>query len=315
VGTAEKVHQAIAKNAKLDFAVVSNPEFLREGFAVDDFMKPDRVVIGTSDDRAKKAMENLYKPFVRQGNPIIFMDEKSAELTKYAANSFLATKITFMNEIANFCELVGADVDKVRIGIGSDDRIGKRFLFPGIGYGGSCFPKDVQALVKSGKEHDFSFEILEAVMKVNEDQKTILFPKIKNYFRGNLEGKKIAMWGLAFKPDTDDIREAPALYMIDELTKAGATVTAFDPEAMSNVKGVIGEKINYADNEYDALIDADCLVICTEWGIFRNPDFKKVGENLKDKVVFDGRNLFDLDEMTEKGYYYSSIGRKSTELN
>ncbi|MFN5416209.1 MAG: UDP-glucose dehydrogenase family protein [Flavobacteriia bacterium] len=313
VGTAEKVFNTIAKNAAVDFAVVSNPEFLREGFAVDDFMKPDRVVIGTSDERAKKVMENLYKPFVRQGNPIIFMDEKSAELTKYAANSFLATKITFMNEIANFCELVGADVDKVRIGIGSDDRIGKRFLFPGIGYGGSCFPKDVQALVKSGKEQNFSFEILEAVMKVNEDQKTILFPKIKNFFRGDLKGKKIAMWGLAFKPDTDDIREAPALYMIDELTNAGATITAFDPEAMKNVKGVIGDKIAYASNEYEALKDADCLVICTEWGIFRNPDFDKISANLKDKVIFDGRNLFDLEEMTDKGYLYASIGRKNTE--
>lgn len=311
VGTAEKVHQAIAKNARVDFAVVSNPEFLREGFAVDDFMKPDRVVIGTSDIRAKKVMENLYKPFVRQGNPIIFMDEKSAELTKYAANSFLATKITFMNEVANFCELVGADVDKVRIGIGSDDRIGKRFLFPGIGYGGSCFPKDVQALVKSGKEHGFEFEILKSVMKVNEDQKTVLFPKIKNFFRGDLKGKKIAMWGLAFKPDTDDIREAPALYMIDELAKAGAHVTAFDPEAMKNVKGLIADKIAYAENEYEALKDADALVICTEWGIFRNPDFDRVASLLKDKVIFDGRNLFELEEMTQRGFYYTSIGRNT----
>jgi UDPglucose 6-dehydrogenase len=311
VGTAEKVHAAIAKNATVPFAVVSNPEFLREGFAVDDFMKPDRVVIGTSDEKAMKVMESLYKPFVRQGNPIIFMDEKSAELTKYAANAFLATKITFMNEVANFCELVGANVDKVRIGIGSDERIGKRFLFPGIGYGGSCFPKDVQALVKSGKEQNFNFEILEAVMKVNEDQKTVLFPKIKNFFRGNLEGKKIAMWGLAFKPDTDDIREAPALYMIEELTKAGAEVTAFDPEAMKNVRNLIGDKINYANNEYEALENADALVICTEWGIFRNPDFNRVSELLKDKVIFDGRNLFDLEEMTEKGYFYASIGRNA----
>jgi UDPglucose 6-dehydrogenase len=311
VGTAEKVHAAIAKNATVPFAVVSNPEFLREGFAVDDFMKPDRVVIGTSDDKAMKVMESLYKPFVRQGNPIIFMDEKSAELTKYAANAFLATKITFMNEVANFCELVGANVDKVRIGIGSDERIGKRFLFPGIGYGGSCFPKDVQALVKSGKEQSFNFEILEAVMKVNEDQKTVLFPKIKNFFRGDLKGKKIAMWGLAFKPDTDDIREAPALYMIDALTKAGAEVTAFDPEAMKNVRNLIGDKINYANNEYEALENSDALVICTEWGIFRNPDFKRVSELLKDKVIFDGRNLFDLEEMTEKGYFYASIGRNA----
>ena len=313
VGTADKVRAAMAKNAKVDFDVVSNPEFLREGFAVDDFMKPDRVVIGTSSERAKKTMDQLYKPFVRQGNPIIFMDEKSAELTKYAANSFLATKITFMNEIANFCELVGADVDKVRIGIGSDERIGKRFLFPGIGYGGSCFPKDVQALVKSGNEYNFSFEILKSVMTVNEEQKTVIIPKIKNFFRGDLKGKKIALWGLAFKPDTDDIREAPALYIIDALVDAGATVTAFDPEAMPNVQGVIGDKITYASNEYEALENADALVVCTEWGIFRNPDFDKIANLLKDKVIFDGRNLFDLNEMNERGFYYSSIGRSIVE--
>lgn len=309
VGTAEKVSHAIAKNAKVEFDVVSNPEFLREGFAVDDFMKPDRVVIGTSSTRAQKIMEQLYKPFVRQGNPILFMDEKSAELTKYAANSFLATKITFMNEIANFCELVGADVDKVRIGIGSDERIGKRFLFPGIGYGGSCFPKDVQALVKSGNEHAFSFEILKAVMAVNESQKTVIVPKIKNYFRGDLTGKKIAVWGLAFKPDTDDIREAPALYIIDELLNLGATVAAYDPEAMQNVRNLLGNRIEFVGNEYEALKDADALVICTEWGVFRNPDFDKMSDLLKDKVIFDGRNLFDLNEMTERGYFYSSIGR------
>ena len=309
VGTAEKVHNAIAANTKTDFSVVSNPEFLREGFAVNDFMKPDRVVIGTSDDRAKKIMESLYRPFVRQGNTIYFMDEKSAELTKYAANSFLATKITFMNEIANFCELVGADVDKVRIGIGSDNRIGKRFLFPGIGYGGSCFPKDVQALVKSGKDYKFDFQILNAVMKVNEEQKIVLFPKIKNFFRGDLKGKKIAIWGLAFKPDTDDIREAPALYMIESLLHEGAEVSAFDPEAMSNVKSIIGEKINYAENEYLALENADALLICTEWGIFRNPDFNRIKSLMKDSVIFDGRNLFEIDEMSERGFYYSSIGR------
>lgn len=311
VGTAEKVMNAIKKNAQVPFDVVSNPEFLREGFAVDDFLKPDRVVIGTSSARAIKVMEQLYKPFVRQGNPIIFMDEKSAELTKYAANSFLATKITFMNEIANFCELVGADVDKVRIGIGSDNRIGKRFLFPGIGYGGSCFPKDVQALVKSGNDENYSFEILKAVMAVNEDQKTILFPKIKNYFRGDLKDKKIAFWGLAFKPDTDDIREAPSLYMIDALTKEGAKISAYDPEAMPNVKNLIGDKIQYSENEYSALENADALVICTEWGIFRNPDFDRMTELMKDKVIFDGRNLFDLEEMTDRGFYYNSIGRKT----
>ena len=311
VGTAERVNAAIAKNASVDFDVVSNPEFLREGFAVDDFLKPDRVVIGSSSERAMKVMEDLYKPFVRQGNAIIFMDEKSAELTKYAANSFLATKITFMNEVANFCEVVGADVDKVRIGIGTDGRIGKRFLFPGIGYGGSCFPKDVQALVKSGSEVDFDFQILKAVMKINEEQKTILIPKVKNYFRGDLKGKHIALWGLAFKPNTDDIREAPALYMIDALLEAGATITAYDPEAMENVKVLYGDKISFVENEYDALKDADALIIATEWSIFRNPDFNKIGDILKDKVIFDGRNLFEVEDMNDKGFFYESIGRKT----
>lgn len=311
VGTAERVHAAIAANAKVDFAVVSNPEFLREGYAVADFMKPDRVVIGCSNERAAKIMESLYKPFVRQGNPIYFMDEKSAELTKYAANSFLATKITFMNEIANFCEVVGADVDKVRIGIGADSRIGKRFLFPGIGYGGSCFPKDVQALAKSGKDHHYDFKILKAVMEVNEDQKTVLFPRMLNFFRGDLQGKKIAVWGLAFKPDTDDIREAPALYMIRALLAAGATVSAYDPEAMENVKSVFGNQISYAKDEYDALLQADALLICTEWSIFRNPNFTAMKDLMADTVIFDGRNLYDLEELTDKGFYYSSIGRKT----
>jgi UDPglucose 6-dehydrogenase len=309
VGTAEKVQAVIAKNAQVDFAVVSNPEFLREGFAVSDFMKPDRVVIGTRDERARKVMESLYRPFVRQGNPIYFMDEKSAELTKYAANSFLATKITFMNEVANFCELVGADVDQVRVGIGSDTRIGKRFLFPGIGYGGSCFPKDVKALVKSGEDLNFKFEILSAVLKVNQEQKTVLFPKIKNFFRGDLLGKKIAVWGLAFKPDTDDIREAPALFMIEALLDAGANISAYDPEAMPNVKNSLGAKIDYASDEYSALSGADALLICTEWGIFRNPDFTRMKSLMKDAVLFDGRNLFEIDEMNDKGFYYCSIGR------
>ena len=313
VGTAEKVHAVIAKNAQVDFAVVSNPEFLREGFAVSDFMKPDRVVIGTRDERARKVMESLYRPFVRQGNPIYFMDEKSAELTKYAANSFLATKITFMNEVANFCELVGADVDQVRVGIGSDSRIGKRFLFPGIGYGGSCFPKDVQALVKSGEDLNFKFEILSAVLKVNHEQKTILFPKIKNFFRGDLLGKKIAVWGLAFKPDTDDIREAPALFMIEALLDAGANISAYDPEAMPNVKNSLGNKIDYASDEYSALSGADALLICTEWGIFRNPDFTRMKSLMKDAVLFDGRNLFEIGEMNDKGFYYCSIGRNVIE--
>jgi UDPglucose 6-dehydrogenase len=312
VGTAEKVHAALARNAKEDlFDVVSNPEFLREGFAVDDFLKPDRVVVGTSSARAQKVMEDLYKPFVRQGNPIIFMDERSAELTKYAANAFLATKITFMNEIANFCERVGADVDKVRIGMGTDTRIGKRFLFPGIGYGGSCFPKDVQALAKSGNDAGYEFQIIKSVMEVNELQKTSIIPKIKAHFGGDLKGKHFALWGLAFKPDTDDIREAPALYVIDELAKAGATVTAFDPEAMANVKKLKGDKCNFANDEYEALNGADALIIATEWALFRTPDFKRVGETLKNKVIFDGRNLYDLDEMNGLGYTYVSVGRQT----
>ncbi|MCW5899405.1 MAG: UDP-glucose/GDP-mannose dehydrogenase family protein [Flavobacteriales bacterium] len=311
VGTSEKVHAALAKHAREDlFDVVSNPEFLREGFAVDDFLKPDRVVVGTSSERARKVMEDLYKPFVRQGNPIIFMDERSAELTKYAANAFLATKITFMNEIANFCERVGADVDKVRIGIGTDTRIGKRFLFPGIGYGGSCFPKDVQALAKSGHDAGYEFQIIKAVMDVNEGQKTSIIPKIKAQF-GDLKGRHFAIWGLAFKPDTDDIREAPALYVIDELLKAGATVTAFDPEAMANVKKLKGDAIGFAKDEYEALKGADALIIATEWALFRTPDFKRVADLLKEKVIFDGRNLYDLDEMDKLGFTYVSVGRQT----
>jgi len=309
VGTAEKVAAEVRKHAKVEFDVVSNPEFLREGFAVDDFLKPDRVVVGTESERARKLMEELYKPFVRQGNPIIFMDERSAELTKYAANAFLAAKITFMNEIANFCEAVGADVDKVRIGMGSDTRIGKRFLFPGIGYGGSCFPKDVQALAKSGKEAGYDFQIIESVMKVNEEQKTALMPKIKKHYGGSLKGRHFAMWGLAFKPDTDDIREAPALYMIDALLKEGATVAAFDPEGMKNVQKLKGDVIRYAQDEYDALKEADALIICTEWAEFRNPDLERVKGALKKPVVFDGRNLYELENMKEKGFTYVSIGR------
>lgn len=310
VGTADKVTAALAENLSQDlFDVVSNPEFLREGFAVDDFLKPDRVVVGTSSDRAREVMEHLYKPYVRQGNPIIFMDEKSAELTKYAANSFLATKITFMNEIANFCEKVGADVDMVRIGIGSDTRIGKRFLFPGIGYGGSCFPKDVQALAKSGKEYGYNFEILDSVMEINEKQKTIIVPKIKEFFNDDLKGKNIALWGLAFKPDTDDIREAPALYIINELLEAGANITAFDPEAMDNVKAKYGDKIKFANNRDEALNNADALVIATEWQVFRNPDFKAMTEKMNAKVIFDGRNLYETQEMKDLGFYYNSIGR------
>ncbi|MCV6629726.1 MAG: UDP-glucose/GDP-mannose dehydrogenase family protein [Flavobacteriaceae bacterium] len=309
VGTADKVAETIAKNARVDFDVVSNPEFLREGFAVDDFLKPERIVVGSSSDRATKLMEKLYKPFVRSGNPIIIMDEKSAELTKYAANSFLATKITFMNEIANFCEKVGANVDKVRIGMGTDSRIGKRFLFPGIGYGGSCFPKDVKALHKSGKDQGYDFQILDAVVRVNTAQKTTLIPKIKTYFKNDLKGKKIGLWGLAFKPETDDIREAPALYNIQLLLEAGAQIVAFDPEAMPNVKNKIGDQIAYADSMYEALQDVDALLIATEWSMFRNPSFDKMKQAMHGNAIFDGRNLFDLDEMEEAGFFYVSIGR------
>ncbi len=323
VGTAEKVEATIIESSKEAlgggndlkkagaFDVVSNPEFLREGVAVDDFMKPDRVVIGTSSEKSQKIMNDLYAPFVRQGNPIIFMDVRSAELTKYAANSFLATKISFMNEIAQLCERLGADVDMVRKGIGSDERIGRRFLFPGIGYGGSCFPKDVQALVKSAEEVEYEFRILNAVMNVNELQKLHLLPKIKRYFNNDITGKKFALWGLAFKPNTDDIREAPALYIIDALTEAGAQVTAYDPEAMNNVKQVVGDKISFAENQYDCLKDADALIIATEWNEFRTPDFLKIVSLLKNKVIFDGRNLFDIQAIKQLGFHYESVGRSA----
>ena len=311
VGTAEKVKKTIAANCKTEFDVVSNPEFLREGLAVEDFMKPDRVVIGTSSERAKKIMNDLYAPFVRQGNPVIFMDERSAELTKYAANSFLATKISFMNEIAILCEKLEADVDMVRRGMGSDDRIGKRFLFPGVGYGGSCFPKDVKALLRSANETEYDFKILQAVMQVNEKQKVYLVPRIKKYFGNDLKNKKIAFWGLSFKPNTDDIREAPALYMIDELLKAGAAITAFDPEAMNNVKKLLDDKIDLVKGQYDAINNCDALVIATEWSEFRTPDFEKMSLIMKNKVIFDGRNVYDPQQMKTLGFYYESIGRKT----
>jgi UDPglucose 6-dehydrogenase len=311
VGTADKVRSRIAVKAKVEFDVVSNPEFLREGVAVEDFMKPERVVIGTTSPRARKVMESLYAPFVRQGNPLVFMDERSAELTKYAANSFLATKITFMNEIANLCELLGADVDSVRKGVGTDSRIGKRFLFPGIGYGGSCFPKDVQALAKSSSDSNYEFKILKAVMTVNEDQKTKLIPRVKEYFKGNLKGKTIAMWGLSFKPHTDDIREAPALYNIDALLAEGVIIKAHDPEAMENVKKVIGDKIQYCPTPYDAAEGADAIFIATEWPEFRTPDFDRLATILNGKVIFDGRNLYELSLMKELGYAYYSIGREA----
>jgi UDPglucose 6-dehydrogenase len=310
VGTAEKVRAIIQERATVEFDVVSNPEFLREGVAIDDFMKPERVVVGTKSAKAKKLMELLYSPLVRQGNPVIFMDEKSAELTKYAANSFLATKISFMNEVANLCERVGADIDAVRLGIGSDSRIGKRFLFAGIGYGGSCFPKDVQALSKSSEDASYDFKILKSVMEVNELQKTALLPRIKKHF-ADLKGKKIAIWGLAFKPHTDDIREAPALYNIEELLEAGAIVNAHDPEAMPNVKRLLGERINFFENPYDAIVDADALFIATEWPEYRAPDFDRIIKGLSSKLIFDGRNLFDLSAMKELGFTYYSIGRET----
>jgi UDPglucose 6-dehydrogenase len=311
VGTAEKVHAALVANldSKL-FDVVSNPEFLREGVAVDDFMKPDRVVIGTNSERARTVMKQLYEPFVRQGNPIYFMDERSAEMTKYAANSYLAMRISFMNEIANLCEKAGANVDMVRIGMGSDNRIGKRFLFPGIGYGGSCFPKDVQALAKTAEDYDYDFKILNSVMEINTIQKTVLVKKIKKFYKNKLEGKTFAMWGLAFKPNTDDIREAPALHMIDELLEEGAQVRVFDPEAMENVKRIYGDKIIYVDDEYDVLTGADSLIIATEWALFRTPDFEKLNI-LADKTIFDGRNLYDVSEMEKRDFHYESIGRKT----
>jgi UDPglucose 6-dehydrogenase len=308
VGTAEKVREAIAANYKGEFDVVSNPEFLREGVAVEDFLKPDRIVIGTTSERAKEKLTELYGPYVRQGNPIIFMDERSAELTKYAANAFLATKISFMNEIAQMCERLGADVDMVRKGIGSDDRIGKRFLFPGIGYGGSCFPKDVKALIHSAREVNYDFQILDAVTEVNEKQKSHLVTKIKRYF-GNVAGKHFALWGLAFKPNTDDIREAPALEIIEALLAAGAAIAAFDPEAMNNVKAIFGDRISYCETPYDCLQNADALIIATEWNEFRTPDFDKILASLKEPVIFDGRNVFDVAAMEKKGFHYESIGR------
>ncbi len=314
VGTAEKVKAAILNSGtnaiEAAFDVVSNPEFLREGVAVEDFMKPDRVVIGTTSERAIKIMHELYAPFLRQGNPLIFMDENSAELTKYAANAFLAVKISFMNEIAQMCELVGADVDMVRKGIGSDERIGKRFLFPGIGYGGSCFPKDVQALAMSADEVGYDFKILDAVMTVNEKQKLHLIPKVKSFFNGDIAGKHFALWGLSFKPNTDDVREAPAFAIIDALLAAGATVSAFDPEGMANTKLTYDGKITFANNQYDALTNADALIIATEWNEFRTPDFEKISATLKTKTIFDGRNLFDPAQMEKLGFHYESVGRK-----
>ena len=310
VGTADKVADILRKNLSEDlFDIVSNPEFLREGVAVNDFMKPDRIVIGTSSDRARITMRRLYEPFVRQGNPIIIMNERSAEVTKYAANSYLATRISFMNEIANLCEKVGADVDMVRKGIGSDSRIGKRFLFAGVGYGGSCFPKDVQALVKTADEHNYDFKILKSVLNVNRIQKSILVEKIQRYFGENLSGKTFGIWGLAFKPNTDDIREAPALSIIQELLNLGATIKAYDPEAMDNVRKIFGDKVILVEDQYEALIGAEALLVITEWSAFRTPSFDVMSRLMKNKAIFDGRNVYSLDQMQELGFYYESIGR------
>lgn len=311
VGTAAVVAEAIDKHAKVPIDVVSNPEFLREGFAVNDFMKPDRVVIGSSSKKARAVMGELYGSFVDNPSQIIFMDESSAEMTKYAANSFLATKISFMNEIANLCELLGADVDAVRLGIGSDDRIGKRFLFAGVGYGGSCFPKDVTALYNIASENDYDFKIIKAVKDVNERQKQTITNKAKAYYGGQLDGKTFALWGLAFKPDTDDIREAPALAIIDELVKSGAAVVAYDPEATENVRKLYADSpsLSFAGDMYDALAGADALIIATEWAEFRSPDYAKIKRQLKAPVIFDGRNLYNPGAMKKAGFYYQSVGR------
>lgn len=310
VGTAEKTTAVMLEHLDPSlFDVVSNPEFLREGVAVEDFLKPDRVVIGTTSEKAKKLMDELYQPFVRQGNPIYYMDERSSEMTKYAANSYLAMRISFMNEMANLCERAGANVDWVRMGMGSDGRIGKRFLFPGVGYGGSCFPKDVQALARTADEHEYDFQIVKSVMEVNDRQKLILGNKILKHYQGDIKGKTFAIWGLAFKPETDDIREAPALYLIETLLANGAIVKAFDPEAMPNVKALFGDKVQFAQNQYDAITDADALVIVTEWSEFRNPDFNKIKSTLKSPVIFDGRNVYALEKMKELGFHYQSMGR------
>ena len=318
VGTAEKVHAVLGKNLSTElFDVVSNPEFLREGVAVDDFMKPDRVIIGIHSDneRVKKLMRRLYGPFVRQGNPVLFMDARSAEMAKYAANAYLAARISFMNEIANLCERTGADVDCVRRGIGSDSRIGKRFLFPGIGFGGSCFPKDVHALARTADEYAYDFKILDAVLNVNHRQRLVLVDKIYNYFGKDIAKRTFAIWGLSFKPNTDDIREAPALYIIDELLAAGANIKAYDPEAMPNVNARYQDKIELTNNMYDALQDADALLVLTEWSVFRAPDFDQIKNALNQPVIFDGRNVYTLSQMKNLGFYYESIGRQVVSKN
>ncbi len=311
VGTAKRVTDQIAKTGVENFDVVSNPEFLREGFAVDDFLKPDRIVIGTNNESSMQRMKELYEPFVRQGNPILAMDTASAEVTKYAANSYLAMRITFMNELANFCEKVGANVDMIRRGMGTDNRIGKRFLFPGIGYGGSCFPKDVNALIKTSEENESPLKILTAVDQVNKAQKLVLVNKVLAHFNNNIKGKHFAVWGLAFKPNTDDMREAPSVVIINELLKHGATVSAHDPFASETAKFYLQDRITYAESEYEALNNADALFIFTEWNEFRNPDFTVVSSKLKNKVIFDGRNIFEPSKMKELHFTYYSIGREA----
>jgi len=311
VGTATKVRSIISSHTNVKFDVVSNPEFLREGFAINDFMNPSRIVVGSSSLRAKELMSRLYEPFSNAGVPIIHMDEKSSELTKYAANSFLATKITFMNEIANFCGKIGADIDKIRLGIGLDSRIGQNFLFPGIGYGGSCFPKDIKALIKSGKELGYDFEILKSTEKVNEKQKTVLVPEIEEYFGGSLNDIKIAIWGLAFKANTDDIREASSLSNINILLKKNAKITVYDNVAKDNIKKILGNKVNYAKDMYSVLEGADALLICTDWDEFKNPNFELMAKKLKQKVIFDGRNIFPVELPAKYDFFYKSIGRKT----
>lgn len=313
VGTAEKVKQAIQKELTLrgqaiEFYVASNPEFLKEGSAIDDFMKPDRIVIGTDNIDAENIMRKLYKPFLLNGHPIIFMDIPSAEMTKYAANAMLATKISFMNDVANLCEIMGADVNMVRRGIGSDSRIGSKFIYPGVGYGGSCFPKDVKALIKTAKDNHYNMRILNAVEEVNDFQKTVLFNKVNTHFNNQLKGKTFAIWGLAFKPKTDDMREAPSLVIIENLLKAGANVVAYDPVAAHEAKRILGDTISYSDEMYDTLTKADALLIITEWPEFRSPDFDEISKRLNNKVIFDGRNIFDFNEMKNMGYNYYCIG-------
>ena len=309
VGTSEKIIKKIKSNYSGDFDVVSNPEFLKEGVAVEDFMKPERIVIGSESDYAKKKMEELYSPFIRQGNPIIFMDNKSAELTKYAANSYLATKISYMNELANISEVLGADIDKVRLGIGTDSRIGKKFLFPGIGYGGSCLPKDVKALVKSSSDVNYDFKILKSVIFVNENQSKIITKKILKHFGSNIKNRSLSVWGLSFKPNTDDIREAPSLKIIDELLNFECKIKVYDPEAIKNVKNKYKSKLIYYDNQYECIKDSDGLIIMTEWNEFRAPDFKKIKTNLKTPTIFDGRNLYDNIIMKKSGFNYYCIGK------